>query len=478
VTAKAVAHPELAIGPNPLLEALGPFIPMSKLPKALRHEPLEHIPWSGMAPQVREVFLPLIDKHYWPITPHLDVCSEIQLMLRGGLTIRNPLSVSEQRRINMIALADDASGMHLQSLKQRAGGAILAAITGMGKSTLVDRALAVFAPNQVVIHSISKECGWSTLTQVVYLIVDAPHNATRHGLLEAIVGSLDRLIGANYSSELRRQRNLDAGVVYVAKVLSNHRVGMLVIDENQEETLSNNHWGEAFILFFLGLMNLGIPVLLMGSPMAFADLNKGAPLTRRFATNGWHELSPAKAFNEKWWRNGFLVGETRFSLCETIPSVERMAEDVFKVVRGVPGFFSALWSSATLLALRRGCEVAELTVQDVEAAAMTPRVRKLAEIARCIDGGGQHSFSDIPPQPSTDGSVQAPSVPGLPSAADLVEAVGKLSGDLKRMEARQNKKRQKDAELRKSLSKDDLRRGVDAMAILAGAGYDQGKLEV
>jgi hypothetical protein len=479
MASRASDHPELGGARNPLLEALGPFIPLSSLPKALKSEPLNVIPWQSLDPEVREVHLRQIENHYWPVEPQLEVCADIQLMLRSGLVERNPLSKAEQLRVNMLALAPDADGVRLQSLKKRAGGAVVAAITGMGKSTLVDRALSLFAPNQIVVHGRDKECGWSTLVQVAYLIVDAPHNATRYGLLEAIIAGLDRLLGRDYASDLRRQRNLDAGVVFVAKRLSMHRVGMLVIDENQKDTLSENHWGPEFILFFLGLMNLGIPVLLLGNPLAFGDLDRNAQLSRRFATHGWHELVPAASCDVKWWRKQYVVGEMRFTLCEKSLTADEVVEIAFQFDQGNPGLFSMLWAETIRIALRRGGKSAAMKAGDVANAARTPRFTKLAEIAKSIGNGNRLGrYHDIPIKQVDSGSEAQQTRTGAPTAQDIVEAVGKLAKGIKRRETREKGKFAKDETLRKSLTEDDLRRGADAMSVLASLREEQGELDV
>ncbi|MBS1770547.1 MAG: TniB family NTP-binding protein [Acidobacteria bacterium] len=472
-------HPELGGERNPLLEALAPFVPLSGLPAVLKTEPLKKIRWQSLKPEFREVHLGQIENHYWPVAPQLEVCADIQSMLRAGLMARNPLSKAEQLRINMLALAPDAAGLKLQSLRKRAGGAIVSAITGMGKSTQVERALAAFAPQQIIVHRQNKACGWSTLTQVAYLIADAPPNATRYGLFEAIIGALDRLLGTDYASVLRRQKNIDAGLVYVAKTLSIHRVGLLVIDESQEETLTKNHWGLEFILVFLGLMNLGIPVVLMGNPLAFTDLDKGAQLTRRFASHGWHELVPAESPAEKWWRKQFVVGEVRFSLCEDSLSVDEVVDASFEFDQGIPGLFSALWAETIRIALRRGGTTAVMKAADIAAAAKTPRFRKLAEIAKSIKiGNSTGRYRDLPSKPPTSGADSGQRQTGAPSAQDIVAAVRRLASKLKRQEARQKTKDDKDRHLRMTSAEDDLRRGTDAMSILASLGNEQGEMDI
>lgn len=476
-------HPELCGERNPLLEAMAPFVPMAKLPSKLKFEPLSDVPWQEIAPEARETFIHRIDTHYWPVEPQLEAAEDVQLMLRAGLVARNPLSKREQLRINMIALASTADEMALQSLRVRAGGSIHMAITGMGKSTLVDRALAVFAPDQIIRHGRSEVCGWSALTQVAYLIVDAPANATRAGLLGAIAGALDKLLGTDYATDLRKQKNIDNGVIFIDKTLSNHRVGMLVIDENQKSNLEMNQWGREFILFFLGLMNLGVPVLLMGNPAAFNEIRTSSQLIRRFISFGLHEFLPAARKDVKWWSKQFIPGEMRFRLCETVPCVDEVNEMAFPETQGVPGLFAMLWSEASRIALRRGKKSAAMTIADLVAAKDSARYRELQKIAKSIAEGNQSgAYTDIPvaksPRRSGDGGADGGRVPDAPDAEGLVDVAKRLAADLRRKETKRKNEDAKNKALRSSLSEDDLRRGVDALSVIAGLSEEQGKLDV
>ncbi|WBX95251.1 TniB family NTP-binding protein [Pseudoxanthomonas mexicana] len=471
-------HPDLALGPNPLLEALAPFLPVKDLPAALRREPLANVDWRSLPPEQRESLLGLSDDHYWPISPHVHVAAEIQLMLRSGLMQRNPMSLEEQRRINMLALADSVNGVQLQSLRKRAGGSILAAITGLGKSTLVERVLSVLAPQQVVYHGEKRDCGWSVLEQVTYLIVNAPSNATRRGLFAAIIGALDALLGTNYAADLKRQKNLDEAMVFVAKVLSFHRVGMLAIDENQPNTLAENVWGDEFVQYFLGLMNLGIPVLLIGNPLAFSELDASAQLLRRFVTHGWHVFTPATPGANSWWSNQFLPGAIRFTLCEGVPSIDEIHEATSGVDGGLQGIFMAIWKDGQKSALRRAGEAARLTVEDLKAAALSPNVAKLLEIARAVSAGNASSrFNDIPHQPEAP-NQEGIGCPIATKQGEASEALSRISRQLKQQESRKQKKKEKDMAARKNLSEDDLRRGADAHARFAGEQADQGELDI
>lgn len=403
-------HPELVTGPNPLLETAAPFLSFSKLPSALRNEPLSEFDWRATAPEYRVAHLSLAQQHYWPCRNVLDVADSIQSMLRGGLMARNPLSIVEQRRINALALADRLKGIQLHSLRVPAGGGIISAITGMGKSALLTRSLQVMAPEQVVVHSRSEACGWSSLTQVLYLVIDAPSNGTRGGLLARIAEGLDVLLGTDYSEALRKLRNLESSLLFVTKLLSIHRVGMLAIDENQLENFDESLWQRTFILFFLGLMNLGIPVLLLGNPLAFTGLESASQNMRRLSTAGHHKLVPAKEASDVWWAEHCVPGMCRFSLCEEMPPIPEIVAATFEVSAGVPGLFGAVWAEAQRIALRRGGERTVLTHDDITVAFDSPRVLEIRNIAAQIMGRVKaRRFLDIPaetPEPYA-GDAQA-----------------------------------------------------------------------
>jgi hypothetical protein len=330
-------------------------------------------------------------------------------------------------------------------------------------------------------HERSEVCGWSTMTQVAYLIVDAPVNATRAGMLSAVAGALDALLGTDYATDVKRQRNIDSAVIRVVKLLSVHRVGLLVIDENQESTLETNPWRAYFVLFFLGLMNLGVPVLLLGHPAAFGNMRRSAQLKRRFSIGGIHDFQPAKQASDIWWADRFVPGEMRFSLCETIPTKAEVIEATFQHVGGVPGLFSGLWKESNRIAIRRQGKTAVMTRADLEHAAKTPRFRELVSVAKAIaEGNPRGEYTDIPVRPS-NGARHVGTPPDVgnnaPTPEESVEAAKRVAANLKGKNTRAGNKEKKDSELRGRLSEDDLRKSVDALSIIAGVTVEQVLLE-
>jgi len=478
MSASVLEHPELVNGANPLLEAAAPYISFDKLPGKLKREPLKGCDWRSVDPARRASLLALGEQHYWPNRIVLDLADTIQSMLRGGLMARNPLSVAEQRRINNLAQADEVRQVPLQSLRVRAGGGIISAITGIGKSALLERTLDVVAPDQVVVHGRSEACGWSTLTQVLYLIIDAPSNGTRGGLLARIVAALDTLLGTDYYDTFRKLRNLDASLLFVTKLLSNHRVGLLAIDENQQDNFDECIWQRSFVLFFLGLMNLGIPVLLLGNPLAFTGLEAASQTMRRFSTSGYYKLAPAASPSEPWWARDHVPGMCQFLLCDEAPPIAEIIEATFGMSAGVPGLFGPIWFEAQRVALRRGGQHICMTRGDLMAATRSPRVTELLAMASQILGATKDQrFLDIPLGPSGKRNEVPPSTnvrvaDGVDiSSVDGEEASAQIASVMASFQKKAQAKRDKAAKnkgLIDSLSPEDLRAQTVQMEIFAG----------
>ena len=484
-------HPEELLGENPLLEGLSPFIPISRLPKALFCAPLENVPWRSLEPELREPLLALHSDHFFPTAMAIEIASSIQASLRASLTRRNPLAPREQRRINLLALLNGEMRPEvLQSLATPASGGIIAAETGAGKTTILRRALEVIAPEQIVKHSHSAACGWASLIQVHYLHIDLPSNGSRGGLIARILGGMDSVIGTDYVGKHLRLRNLDQSLLLVMKVLSIHRVGLLVVDEGQQDNFDECAWQREFVLFFLCLMNLGIPVVLSGHPMAFSNLAAVAQVMRRFSDVGLFELNRALRGDEEWWHDALVPGVMRFNLCESIENASTILNMSQPATGGIPGLFSARWIESQRIALRRGGEIATLTAADFEFSEKSPRCIALVKMARWLesnpaldsgytdlarpsnsepDGGGQSAVSSTAATKGIGGDSS-------PTRSDLNRALSKLAEAEKRDAARRTTRQQKNKDLLDKLSPDDLRNAKSTLDLFAGLGTVQQEL--
>lgn len=466
---------------NPLLDALAPYVPLSGMPEVLFHEPLRRIPWRTMVPELREQFLACYKEHFFPTFFGIDVATRIQNAIRHSLTLRDPQSPSEQRRINQLAMVETAHADVLPALTNPAMGGIIDGWTGSGKSSLVIRALKVIAPDQVVRHSKSQVCGWSTLTQITYLYIDFPSNGTRGGLVARVLGAVDALIGTNYAERSQRLRNLDQSLILVMKVLSMHRIGVLVIDEGQPETLDESPWHRELVLFLLALLNLGIPVILCGQPRAFENLQRSAQVSRRFCEIGHFELRRADSDSHDWWCKEFARGMMRFNLCEQVADRSEILRESRKMAAGVPGYFARQWIEAQRVALRRGGSEATLGLGDFLTGAQSPEIAKISKAARWLESGGADDFAYDDLERGTVANRETPSQPRAAQSerrdqvASEPDVVNNLRRDAKRRAQQAAKIRRRKEKLEASAEPGDLRL-ARTMAVLAGLEQSQAEL--
>lgn len=384
---------------NPLLDALPPAVAYASIPAALHRHPLKGIDVFSLEPNNRETLLELIDEHFTPTSPLIELFAGFQILLRRTLMIRNPVSQSEIIRMNQISTFKK-SEQFKKIIGLNGGGLLMSGMTGTGKSAFVKKALEALAPNQVIEYGHSQACGWIQLKQCVYLLIDYPSNGTRGALLKRILEALDQQLDTNYFESQKRSTNIDSLLVTVCKLLALHRVAILVIDENQESNFSESPWFHEFTLFYLSLMNLGISIVLSGNPLAFSNLRFSSQVMRRFSVGGIHELQPANV-TDKWWLRDFVPGVRKFDLVDNWQVDDEWRNNFeHENSSGVPGVYIALHKEVMRRAIRRSGSKATVTQEDFIAALSSPRFKELNQVAISINSNnvaGATRFNDIPP---------------------------------------------------------------------------------
>lgn len=397
------SHPELIAGPNPLLEAgVGPFIPFADWPKHLSSYPLDNVEWWSIPDSHRAALLNLLPMHYVCSSDLLAPADGIQMLLRRSLGLCNPLLQTEKIRRNAVALSQDFRRMIAHAVDVLhaidAAGAIWKGITGTGKSSLLLRVLRIVAPNQVVVHGPSAACGWNKLVHLVWLYIDFPTNGTRGALLKRILLGVDAALGTDYLEQHGNTANIDTLLVVVCRILSMHRVSLLVIDEKQQKTFEDNALKVEFVLFYLGLMNLGISVVLLGNPLAFENLDLYSQVTRRFSVGGEHEFLPAASSNEPWWKEDYVPRMHRFCLASKhCMNSDTWRKREYELSGGLKGLQKPLMHESQTVMLRRTGPL-DLQLEDLEAGSRSPGFRKLQKIAFSARGveSANGEFDDIP----------------------------------------------------------------------------------
>lgn len=357
---------------NPLLKKLPPertlieWSDILKFRPRLKTNPGRRIPESH-AHAIKSVFV--------PTTLLVQVVVSLFTMLIVSLRQRDP-RLSENRRI-LFAFAEAkreklaADLRNLPWFPEGASGAILMGPTGCMKTHTL-RALCRLLP-QVIEHGPEPGCGWMALKQLVYLHVDI--DASRGGLMLAVVTEADRVLGTDYARAVQRLKTVEQKMVEVLHILMVHRCGMLILDEVQTRNVAPKVLGPEFVAFFLRTMNCGIPLVLAGNPLSFEHVLNHSQDLRRLVDTGKFEFYPFYDGLDREWRQQMLPGVWSWSVFdkkdEFVPSPELLHERT----GGVADFLARYRRETLVQALRAGAD--RVTKKHFDAAYSSPAMRGL-----------------------------------------------------------------------------------------------------
>jgi hypothetical protein len=293
----ATTHPSLDLE-NPLLQAIGPYINTAEWPSRLSHNPLRGIDRATLSEETREIFLGRIRERYITSDSSIQIARSIQRMVRRGYARRNPLLPEARYRTSQVLALRGQLQSAAPWLSTFADGTTIQGCTGLGKSSTLERVLGTCFP-KVYVHPRCDRAGWLQHVQVTHLVVVMPVH--RGGLLYAILAALDEAIGTTYRYQYLKQGwTIDKLSIEVAVLLAQHSVGVLVIEELQPRNFCCSPERDEMLLMLLRVLNFGIPIVLVGNPLAFVAIdNHGQDIRRLTATEPTH-LMPLASYDESW----------------------------------------------------------------------------------------------------------------------------------------------------------------------------------
>jgi AAA domain len=391
---------------NPLIAALPTKLSPLELAKRLRvcsitPENVRSIPLLD-----RPSLLTTYKNTFIPTMQGLSIAMSLQQMIHHGYAQRDPLLVPSKK---FIYLGGQIKGLKLSDTDwwpSFASGMVIDGITGLGKSQLVDRFLSLYP--QTIEHDANEDCGWRSLKQLCWLKIYMPSDGSRGGFLEGAFRELDRGLGTDYCQQYSsRSWSVEKLLVVFLHLLAVHRCGLLVIEEAQEKNLSLSPFSREFVTFFLRLLNWGIPTVLIGNPLAFANLKQFSQDVDRFTEGGWHHMLPTLDPTSEEWLEDWIPGlwtptlldqpDAEYTPISEDPVDQTLAGFVWRRTGGVPRYVARLRIEVQDAALRLGLKQVTPALVD----AVYQASPKMKEVHERIDAFAQRNwrslmrFSDI-----------------------------------------------------------------------------------
>lgn len=284
---------------NPLYLPLTEALRVDDIASRIRRSPLEGLDVTTLTNDERHALLDQMQERLFePNTVTLDLGARLFRMIVRGYMSRDPRQLAVRKQTIAVASCKGSKLPELPWFSTYAKCIRVSGETGTGKTYEVINALRLLP--HFIVHSENKEAGWSHLVQVVHLYVAMSHDGSLGGLLLNILSALDDRIGTNYATQpsLIRLSN-EKLAVHVGIILRTHAVGVLVIDELQERNFTGAHGGLA-ALFFLRLLNFGIPMVLMGNPFGLSALERFSQDVRRTGSAGSFDFEPYDPCDFDW----------------------------------------------------------------------------------------------------------------------------------------------------------------------------------
>lgn len=324
---------------NPLIEALPAAPDMRELIQKLQCLPAydrEKDPQQS-SPNRLEM-LEGLRFFFQPLPRHFHLTQDIFSMIRSGYVGRCPSWGKPT-----ISVPDPA----MES-------AALIGPSGTGKSFSLRHELRLI--DQVILHS--NYCGRVVSeTQVCWLRVECPHDASPRGLCCAIFEKLDAVLGTQYAREFGSDRSTANKMIPgVATLASLHYIGLLVIDEIQNLLNRKTRASVELLDFIVRIVNdFGVPVLMVGTSEAGDFLSKDFRVTRR--TTGllqphWGRLVEDEhewtLFTNALWKYQYVRSFT--------PLTSDLRHLIFELTQGIPDLVVKLYYLAQRHAINEGIE--------------------------------------------------------------------------------------------------------------------------
>lgn len=247
---------------NPYLDAMPDMLSPEQFARVIAsYPPIPH-DLAQMSPEERRGLLPSLPSLYVPMPYQYAIYDTLYRAI--ATTYRTADVVESTRAINAYYC-----GQSTNYATQADSGSILG-VPGCGKTATVRRCLSTMP--QVIEH-VEYQGQPLFCKQILWLHVECPSDCSVKTLGFGIMAALDRAIGSKYlqSTQGLRSASTSAIAVQTKILLTNHHVGLLVVDEIQNAVLTarKNRQEKPLLRFLVELTNETMTsIYFVGTPVA------------------------------------------------------------------------------------------------------------------------------------------------------------------------------------------------------------------
>ena len=287
---------------NPFIEALPNILSSEEVVDNLVIYPNHKDEERRLENQYRIHLTQRLFQCFQPLMIHIDLESRISRVIRQGYLARNPFRKEYSAAFHDENRMFNSLGFELTSnsvFRTTASGFSIVGVSGMGKTTAIDRILTMYP--QIIVHSEYKGTNFS-MYQLVWLKLDCPFDGSLKNLCIQFFNKVDSLLGTDYYRKFGiGRKTVDNMLSIMSQIVKNTGLGLLVIDEIQHLNHSKNYGEERMLNFFVTLVNtIGVPLILIGTMKALPIFQSEFRQARRGSGQGdiiWERLKKDRSFD-------------------------------------------------------------------------------------------------------------------------------------------------------------------------------------
>jgi hypothetical protein len=243
--------------------------------------------------------------------------------LKEAYYARNPITLEDKQRRHLIAIDSTKEILLPSNWKSSAKGLGVFGSSGTGKTTLCDR---LSLPLQVVIRHTVYNGEALNCSQIPWVAIEIPHDATLKSLCVQFFETIDDILGnTDYQKQARATGGIAEMVLLIAKVVNAVSLGMIFVDELQNLKAARGPQIEFVLNLFSQLMQrAGVSLLVAGTPAIESFMGHNIRNIRKLTSAGETRLDAMKFgspelidFQDTYWdyqwvkRKGRLTDEIR-----------------------------------------------------------------------------------------------------------------------------------------------------------------------
>ena len=384
---------------NPLIESLPNMMERDELIRSLGNYPSLSDEELSMSRLVR---IHLVDRIYGlfqPLPIHIELEERISKMIRQGYVWRNPFSKEIVEKYYEVYEAlerkDITKISEKHSVIPTVNSLSVIGVSGMGKSISIGKILNAYP--QVIIHSEYKGVDYSQY-QLVYLLVNAPHDGSIKGLCLDIISKFDQYLGTDYYRKVANYAAVNSLLPLICQISKRANLGAMIIDEIQVISKAKSGGKDSFLNFFLTLVNsIGVSVILIGTSEAMSMLRAHFRQSRRFTGKGEIIFNRIESHEHNEWVL-FTKSLLRFRATQIgVGDINGVSKALYHESQGILDIAVKLYAMSQTEAIKNGSE--RVTPELVSSVARTNlvTVRPAIEAIRSNDIGALLDFEDIMP---------------------------------------------------------------------------------